>query len=92
MLVLNYPNNPTGASSTPEFFAEVVEFAEANDLIVIRRRLHRPGLRRRPAAHFLATPGANVGIELIPQQKFQHDRLALRLRGRQPVARERTAT
>ena len=27
VLVLNYPNNPTGASATPEFFAQVVEFA-----------------------------------------------------------------
>src|SRR5207244_6213478 len=26
VLVLNYPNNPTGASATPEFFSEVVEF------------------------------------------------------------------
>src|SRR5437016_11300981 len=28
-LVLNYPNNPTGASATPEFFAKVVAFAKA---------------------------------------------------------------
>ena len=28
VLVLNYPNNPTGASATPEFFAEVVAFAQ----------------------------------------------------------------
>ena len=27
VLVLNYPNNPTGASATPEFFASAVEFA-----------------------------------------------------------------
>src|SRR5436190_2740066 len=27
VLVLNYPNNPTGASATPEFFVKVVEFA-----------------------------------------------------------------
>ena len=29
VLVLNYPNNPTGASATPEFFASVVAFAQA---------------------------------------------------------------
>src|SRR5690242_5285929 len=28
VLVLNYPNNPTGASATPEFFAKVVRFAQ----------------------------------------------------------------
>src|SRR5205809_5798589 len=35
VLVLNYPNNPTGASATPEFFAQVVEFAKKNHLVVI---------------------------------------------------------
>src|ERR1700749_954382 len=34
-LVINYPNNPTGASATPKFFEEVVAFAKANNLIVI---------------------------------------------------------
>jgi len=34
-LVLNYPNNPTGASATPEFFQEVVDFALENKLVVI---------------------------------------------------------
>src|SRR6266705_2302634 len=35
VLVLNYPNNPTGASATPEFFAKVVAFAQKNNLVVI---------------------------------------------------------
>src|SRR6201996_1978295 len=35
VLVLNYPNNPTGASATPEFFARVVDFATKNNLIVL---------------------------------------------------------
>src|SRR5438552_2923650 len=35
VLVLNYPNNPTGASATPEFFSEVVDFAKANNIVVI---------------------------------------------------------
>ena len=33
-LVINYPNNPTGASATPQFFAEVVAFAKKHNLIV----------------------------------------------------------
>ena len=28
LLYLNYPNNPTGASATVEFFTEVVEWAK----------------------------------------------------------------
>src|SRR3954453_8086575 len=35
VLVLNYPNNPTGASATPEFFSKVVEFAKKHNLVVI---------------------------------------------------------
>src|SRR5713226_9470103 len=34
-LVLNYPNNPTGASATPEFFERVVAFARRHNLVVI---------------------------------------------------------
>src|SRR5207253_7393368 len=35
VLVLNYPNNPTGASATPEFFARVVAFAKQHRLVVV---------------------------------------------------------
>jgi len=31
---LNYPNNPTGAVATPEFLAELVTFARANDIAI----------------------------------------------------------
>lgn len=36
VLVINYPNNPTGASATLEFFEKVVDFAKDNELIVIQ--------------------------------------------------------
>ena len=71
VLVLNYPNNPTGASATPEFFAKVVEFAKANDHIVIHDAAYI-GLvydGNQPLS-FLATPGAkDVGIELHSTSK-----------------------
>ena len=71
VLVLNYPNNPTGASATPEFFANVVEFAKANNLIVIHDAAYI-GLvydGNQPLS-FLATPGAkDVGIELHSTSK-----------------------
>ncbi len=35
LLYLNYPNNPTGAVATREFFSEVVDFALKNDIVVI---------------------------------------------------------
>ncbi|MFQ6002999.1 MAG: LL-diaminopimelate aminotransferase [Candidatus Zixiibacteriota bacterium] len=34
LLFLNYPNNPTGALADKEFFKEVVDFAEENELVI----------------------------------------------------------
>ena len=71
VLVLNYPNNPTGASATKEFFSEVVDFAKRNNLIVIHDAAYI-GLvydGNQPLS-FLATPGAkDVGIELHSTSK-----------------------
>ncbi|MGM0508850.1 MAG: LL-diaminopimelate aminotransferase [Fusobacteriota bacterium] len=35
LLYINYPNNPTGAVATEEFYKEVIEFAKENDIIVV---------------------------------------------------------
>ncbi|HEU5159069.1 MAG TPA: aminotransferase class I/II-fold pyridoxal phosphate-dependent enzyme [Streptosporangiaceae bacterium] len=35
LLWLNYPNNPTGAVATGEFFEEIVDFARRHDIVVI---------------------------------------------------------
>lgn len=35
LLYLNYPNNPTGAVATKEFFEKVIKFAKENNIIVI---------------------------------------------------------
>ena len=71
VLVLNYPNNPTGASATSEFFSKVVNFAKSNNLIVIHDAAYI-GLvydGNQPLS-FLATPGAkDVGIELHSTSK-----------------------
>ncbi|MBT9139534.1 MAG: LL-diaminopimelate aminotransferase [Dehalococcoidia bacterium] len=34
LMFLNYPNNPTGAEASPEFFARVSEFARKHNIIV----------------------------------------------------------
>ncbi len=34
ILFINYPNNPTGAVATPEFFREAIEFATQYDLVL----------------------------------------------------------
>jgi LL-diaminopimelate aminotransferase len=64
-LVLNYPNNPTGASATPEFFARVVEFALRHNLVVIHDAAYAALVFEGKPLSFLATPGAKeVGVEL----------------------------
>jgi LL-diaminopimelate aminotransferase len=69
-LVINYPNNPTGASATPEFFAKVVEFARRNNLIVIHDAAYAALVFEGKPLSFLATPGAmDVGVELHSMSK-----------------------
>jgi LL-diaminopimelate aminotransferase len=70
VLVLNYPNNPTGASATPEFFAKVVDFARQNKLVVIHDAAYAALVFEGKPLSFLATPGAKeVGIELHSTSK-----------------------
>jgi LL-diaminopimelate aminotransferase len=64
-MVLNYPNNPTGASATPEFFHRVVAFAKDHRLIVIHDAAYAALVFEGKPLSFLATPGAkDVGVEL----------------------------
>jgi LL-diaminopimelate aminotransferase len=70
VLVLNYPNNPTGASATQEFFAEVVAFAKKNKIVVIHDFAYAALVFDGMPLSFLATPGAiEVGIELHSTSK-----------------------
>ena len=69
-LVINYPNNPTGASATPEFFAKVVEFAKKNNIVVIHDAAYAALVFEGKPLSFLATPGAmDVGVELHSMSK-----------------------
>lgn len=66
LLYLNYPNNPTGASATKTFFAEVVAWAKKHEVIVIHdapyAALTYDG--EKPLS-FLSVEGAkDVGVEL----------------------------
>ncbi len=69
-LVINYPNNPTGASATPYFFAKVVAFAKKHNLIVIHDSAYAALVFEGKPLSFLATPGAmDVGVELHSMSK-----------------------
>jgi LL-diaminopimelate aminotransferase len=69
-LVINYPNNPTGASATPEFFAKVVAFAKKNKIVVFHDSAYAALVFDGKPLSFLATPGAmDVGVELHSMSK-----------------------
>jgi LL-diaminopimelate aminotransferase len=70
VLVLNYPNNPTGASATPEFFEKAVAFARRNQVVVIHDAAYAALVFEGKPLSFLATPGAKeVGVELHSASK-----------------------
>lgn len=65
VLVLNYPNNPTGASATAEFFQQVVAFAQRHQLVVIHDAAYAALVFEGRPLSFLSVPGAkDVGVEL----------------------------
>ena len=66
LMYLNYPNNPTGAVATGEFFGKVVDFAKKNNIIVIHdapySALTYDGYK---PLSFLSVKGAmDIGIEV----------------------------
>jgi LL-diaminopimelate aminotransferase len=70
VLVINYPNNPTGASATPEFFAKVVRFAREHNIVVIHDAAYAALVFEGKPLSFLSIPGAKeVGIELHSTSK-----------------------
>jgi LL-diaminopimelate aminotransferase len=66
LLYMNYPNNPTGAVASKEFFAKVIQFARENEIIVVSDAAYAALTfdGERPLS-FLAVDGAkDVGIEI----------------------------
>ena len=62
---INYPNNPTGAVAGLDYFAEVVDFAKANDILVMHDACYTEVAYdgHRPVS-FLQVPGAmDVALE-----------------------------
>ena len=66
MIWMNYPNNPTGATATPEFYKKLITWAKAYDVAVVSDNAYSEVYfdNHRPVS-FLEFPGAReVGIEL----------------------------
>ncbi|NBP89622.1 MAG: LL-diaminopimelate aminotransferase [Opitutae bacterium] len=65
VLVLNYPNNPTGACATLKFYEEVVAFAKKYNLIVIQDAAYGSLHFGTEQVSILQVPGAkDVAVEL----------------------------
>lgn len=66
LLYINYPNNPTGATATVEFFKEVIEFAKKNDIIVVQDAAYAAlTFDGYKPLSFLSVEGAmEVGVEI----------------------------
>ncbi|UNT95689.1 pyridoxal phosphate-dependent aminotransferase [Allobaculum mucilyticum] len=66
MMLVNYPNNPTGACAPDEFIMRLIDFARRNDILVIYDNAYSELIfnGEKPKS-FLSFPGASeVGIEL----------------------------
>ncbi|HUI45550.1 MAG TPA: LL-diaminopimelate aminotransferase [Nitrospirota bacterium] len=65
LLYINYPNNPTGAGATAEFFSKVVKFAKENNIIVVHDAAYAALTYGSKPLSFLSVPGAkDVGVEI----------------------------
>ncbi|HMK49045.1 MAG TPA: LL-diaminopimelate aminotransferase [Thermodesulfovibrionales bacterium] len=64
LMFINYPNNPTSASASEEFYTEVVRFALKHNIIVCHDASYTEIYYKRRPVSFMQIPGAKeVGIE-----------------------------
>ncbi len=66
LIFINYPNNPTGAAATVEFFEEIVDFAHTNGLLIVQDAAYAEvTFDGYEAPSILQVPGAkDVAIEM----------------------------
>ena len=65
LLVLNYPNSPTGQVATRAFYERVVDFARRAECVVVQDAAHVMLSYAAPPLSFLSVPGAkDVGVEV----------------------------
>lgn len=66
LMVVSYPNNPTGAIADDTFYEELIAFAKKNDIFVIHDNAYSELIfNGQPGKSFLSYPGAKeIGVEL----------------------------
>lgn len=70
LLYLNYPNNPTGASATVEFFKKVIAFAEKYHILIVSDAAYAPlNFTGKPLSILSVPGGMDHAIELHSMSK-----------------------
>src|SRR5437773_4416633 len=65
LLVINYPNSPTGAVATRDFYRKVIDFALTHRIVVVQDAAHILLSYESPPLSFLQVDGAReVGVEI----------------------------
>jgi len=65
LLVLNYPNSPTGQTATVDFYKRVIDFAHTHQVVVVQDAAHILLSYDGPPLSFLQVDGAKeVGVEV----------------------------
>lgn len=72
LLILNYPNNPTGAVATPELFETAVRIGKEHHVVIVNDFAYAGiGYDAQPPISLLSTPGAlDVSLELCSLSKM----------------------
>ena len=70
LLVINYPNSPTGATATRDFYRQVIDFAHTHKIVVVQDAAHILLTFDGPPLSFLQMDGAReVGVEIHSMSK-----------------------
>ena len=69
-MVINYPNSPTGAVATKDFYKRVIEFAHSNQIVIVQDAAHILLSYKGEPLSFLQVDGAKeVGVEVHSMSK-----------------------
>lgn len=70
LFYINYPNNPTGATATPEFYDELIAFAQKHNILIVQDAPYATLVYDGPRTSILQRPGAmECAIELHSMSK-----------------------
>ena len=73
LLVLCYPNSPTGQLATVDFYKRVIDFAQKHQIVVVQDAAHIMLTYDGSPLSFLSVPGAKeVGVEVHSMSKGFH--------------------